>query len=306
MLTRLPPGLNNEFIMSLALNLLNSIEGYSRAKYSTWFYFRPDNTLFDAGEGVSTTLSNRIYGVERILISHGHGDHIGGIPGFLFSRASSMGDVEKPLEICYPKGDRNVQKMISYVQGILRDPPFELTWRGLSPGDRIDLPAENRFVDCFPTEHIRSGISLGYRILETRNRLRHEYRDFSQSEIVERIREIGREAMSETYDKPLFIYGGDSMPIPTHYVEGAEVLLHDATFLFPEDRQEKTHATVEEAVEVARKAGVKGLLLFHLSTRYRRSEIRKVIQEVVSRSGLKIPVVYSFPRGLPTNLQTVD
>ena len=80
--------------MGLTEQLAENISGYSKAKYSTWLFYKPDRLLFDAGEGVSTSLGNYIYGVEQIFISHGHFDHIGGIPGILRSRLSSRGDKE--------------------------------------------------------------------------------------------------------------------------------------------------------------------------------------------------------------------
>ncbi|HON45254.1 MAG TPA: hypothetical protein PLR86_07940, partial [Planctomycetota bacterium] len=61
--------------MSLHQEIIKNITGFSLAKYSTWFYYKPDHLLFDAGEGVSVMMRNMIYGIEYIFISHGHGDH---------------------------------------------------------------------------------------------------------------------------------------------------------------------------------------------------------------------------------------
>jgi len=53
-------------------------------------------------------------------------------------------------------------------------------------------------------------------------------------------------------------------------LEGTETLFHEATFLNPEDRESKTHSTLDEALEVARRAGVKReLFVFHISSRYK-------------------------------------
>ena len=63
--------------MGLAQDILDNLTGYSKAMYSTWFYYKPARLLFDAGEGVASALGNFIFGIERIFISHGHHDHIG-------------------------------------------------------------------------------------------------------------------------------------------------------------------------------------------------------------------------------------
>lgn len=61
--------------------------------------------LFDCGEGTQmqilhTTIKPRK--IEKIFISHLHGDHIFGLPGLITSRSNQAGD--KPLEIYGPKG----------------------------------------------------------------------------------------------------------------------------------------------------------------------------------------------------------
>lgn len=61
--------------------------------------------LFDCGEATQhqilhTTIRPRK--VEKIFITHLHGDHIFGLPGFLSSRSFQGGD--EPLTIYGPKG----------------------------------------------------------------------------------------------------------------------------------------------------------------------------------------------------------
>ncbi|UCF09959.1 MAG: hypothetical protein JSW65_07835, partial [Candidatus Bipolaricaulota bacterium] len=74
----------------------------------------------------------------------------------------------------------------------------------------------------------------------------------------------------ESYDQRLFSYGGDSVAIKPDLVRGTEVLCHDATFLDEQDRKEYKHATLAEAVAVAREAEVsRKLIAFHISSRYR-------------------------------------
>ena len=82
---------------------------------ATWLFYRPDNLLLDCGEGAATSLGNGGYAIERVFLTHGHIDHIAGLPVLLWSRASGMGDVDKPLTIYYPRDDVLVAQMKDYL-----------------------------------------------------------------------------------------------------------------------------------------------------------------------------------------------
>jgi len=244
---------------------------YSKALYSTWIYYAPDRILFDCGEGVSSTLENRVFAVKHVFLSHGHADHISGLIGLINIRNNAMGDHEKELRVHYPAGSHFVSELIHYFARTNRNLQYALEWIPLHPGDRVTLLAGRmpRSIEAFGTIHARGEPSLGYNVCEVRQRLRPEYRDLSQDEIVALVRAGRKDEISEKYVQYLFSYGGDSVPLNPALVRGTEILCHEATFLAEEDRKEYKHATVWEALEVARKAEVeKELIVFHLSTRY--------------------------------------
>jgi ribonuclease BN (tRNA processing enzyme) len=75
------------------------------------------------------------------------------------------------------------------------------------------------------------------------------------------------------------------MPIDASLAVNADVLVHDATFLNEPDRREPIHATTEEALDVARRANAKTLVLYHLSIRYDRATALPTLRAQVASSG---------------------
>lgn len=280
--------------MPLFTEIIKNISGYSRAKYSTWFYYKADNILFDAGEGVSLALKNRVYGIDHIFLSHGHGDHITGLPGFLGTRASSMGDRYKPLSIYFPRGNSSILKLKNYLESAYHFLTFPLKWVELDPGDKIQLEG-NRFLEAFATIHCPRELSLGYKVVEQRKKLKSEYSSLPKQKIVEVVREKGRDHITEAYDHPLLCYSGDTMPLDIKHFKNAEVLLYDATFLLAKDREESTHAALEEVFPMAIQAGVSALGLFHFSIRYHYSEILQAIQQQINVWQPNFPVYFILP-----------
>jgi len=245
---------------------------YSKALYSSWLYYSPDRILFDAGEGASSILGNKAFAIRRVFLSHGHADHVGGLVGLVNIRNNAMGDKEKELSIYYPKDNYLVTEMMAFLARTNRRLSYDLEWVPLVAGDRVPLEggATPRYVEAFPTVHVHSEKSLGFNIVEVRHRLKPELANLSQEEIVTMVRAQGKEAVTQHYEQKLFSYGGDSVPIKPTYVEDTEILCHDTTFLDEQDRKEYKHASLAEAIQVAREARVKKeLICFHISSRYK-------------------------------------
>ncbi len=290
--------------MTLALEILDNLYGFSLAKYATWFFYKPDHLLLDVGEGVSVAMRNMIYGINSVAITHGHGDHIAGLPGLLRSRASSMGDKEKPLTVYYPKEDRSINKLYRYIKDTVGKLTFEVCWQELEENQKIPL-AFNRYLVPFASHHGENGLTLGYKIVEHRTRLKLAYRDLPQQELINLIKQHGKQSVSESYDHILLCFSGDSMVLNPQIFDHAEVLLHDTTFLKAEDRDENTHATVEEVLLAAKTAQVAAVGLFHFSARYRHPEIVETITKLVQDLQITCPVFYIFSNPSPLSLRKI-
>lgn len=294
------------------------LSGHSKALYSTWVYYKPDHLLIDCGEGVATSLGNGGFAIERVLLTHGHIDHIAGLPPLLWSRASGMGDTQKPLTIYHPQDDVFVADMQAYLERTRARLPFDLQWVPLDAGDSFPLRESDernsgasnarradsrhaRRVVTFATRHIRDRLTLGYKITETRRRLKPEYADLSQNEIRERARMLAQSgarggerdaarSMSEEYEATLVAFGGDGLPLDPEDVRGCELLLHEATILDAAERKHQLHSTLDEAMAVAAAVQPKAFVLYHVSGRYRSADIRRAAQDSMARHGVAFPV----------------
>lgn len=268
-------------VSSLALKLLDKIN-------SIW--------LFDCGEAtqhqiLKTTLKPRK--INKIFITHMHGDHIFGLPGFLSSRSFQGG--EDQLTIYGPKGIKgyvlsSLKYSGSYVQYPLNFVEFEKN------GLLFEEGPFKVYVD-----RLQHGVpSYGFRIEEAD----HEgtldaeklkelnippgpiYARIKNKEIVEledgRIID-GAEFVGPKQKGRVITILGDTVKHPNSLAlaKGADVLVHEATFAPGEESMARqyNHSTSTQAAQIAKEAGVEQLLLNHFSSRYMYKDIQKILRE---------------------------
>jgi ribonuclease Z len=95
--------------------------------------------LFDCGEGTQISLRALGWGikaVDMILISHLHGDHVGGLPGLLLSEGNA-GRTE-PVQVLGPPGLTHAVNSLRVIAPYL---PFEVCCRDIEPGERFGIDA---------------------------------------------------------------------------------------------------------------------------------------------------------------------
>jgi ribonuclease Z len=247
-----------------------------------------ERLLFDCGEGTQRQLLRSTVGLvelREVFVSHFHADHYLGLPGMLKTFALRGRDV--PLTVYGPPGLRELFVTLRRVFGKLT---YALEIVELSPGDVLEREEYN--LVTFPVAH---GVrSLGFALVEHPRPGRF---DVAASDALgvppgpERgLLQAGEsvelpEGRTVTPDDVLgpprpgrrVVLSGDTAPSPTvtEAARGAEVLVHEATFLEEErDRARETaHSTALEAAEIARDADVGLLALTHLSNRYFGHEV---------------------------------
>ena len=260
-----------------------TLRGFSRGMYANWLWHKPLQLLVDAGEGLQIALGTNVFSPSVLAVTHGHSDHVLGLPGLLAARRFGKGAVDKPLTIVFPEGSNGVQAVREYLGRAYADVVFPLHWIAAAPGTTVPL-GKNKLLEAIPVRHTSNEVALGYRVIETRTRLKAEFASLPQAEIEAAARQGARDRLLEDVRHVVFAHSGDAMPIDPALVTGADLLIHDATFLHEPDRREPIHATTEEAIAVAAAAGVKTLILYHLSIRYDRATALPALRAQVAAS----------------------
>src|SRR5918996_1944477 len=273
-----------------------------------------ETILFDCGEGSQRQMMR--YGVgfsfREIFFTHYHADHILGVTGLL--RTMGLQDRTAPVTLYGPRGaSRILGAAISL--GIERN-KFPVEIREIRPGDR--LAREEYDIVVFETEHRPD--TVGYALAEhTRlgrfNPERARELGVPQGPLWGRLHkgetvvlDDGRHiAPADLVGSPrrgrTLVYTGDTRPslAVVEAARGADLLIHEATFGSDElERAKETgHSTAAEAARVAVEAGVRRLVLTHISPRYTReapellAEARAVFPEtVIARDGMTVEVPF--------------
>ncbi|WML40463.1 ribonuclease Z [Neobacillus sp. OS1-2] len=251
--------------------------------------------LFDAGEATQHQIlhtSIKPRRIEKIFITHLHGDHIYGLPGLLSSRSFQGGESE--VTVYGPKGIREyIQVSLSLSQTYLK---YQLTVIEIEEG--IIFEDEQFTVEARLLEH---GIpSYGYRIFEKdrpgtllADKLMVAgvqpgpiFRKIKNGETV--TLEDGRVIEPDEFLGP--VQKGRIVTIlgDTRYCENAlllaknaDLLIHEATFSKGEEKLafDYFHSTTHQAADIALRAGCKQLCLTHISSRYDRNDWRELVKE---------------------------
>jgi ribonuclease Z len=273
-----------------------------------------ETLLLDCGEGTQRQMMR--YGVSfafgDILFTHYHADHVLGLTGLL--RTMGLQDRTAPLTLFGPRGaERHLGQLVTL--GFER-PRFPVTITELRAGDV--LPRGDYEIRVFATDHRAD--TVGYALVE-HDRLgrfdpeRARALGIPEGPLWGRIHrgesvtlDDGRTvAPDELVGAPRpgrkVVYTGDTRPSASviEAARGADLLVHEATFCDDERARavETGHSTAAGAARVAREAGVRRLVLTHISPRYGREapellgEARRVFPEVqIARDGMVAEVPF--------------
>ncbi|MEM2130654.1 MAG: ribonuclease Z [Candidatus Bathyarchaeia archaeon] len=279
--------------MSLQITFLGtaaSIPTSTRALSSVAVQRQGELFLFDCGEGTQRQMIQAKIGFNRktrIFITHMHGDHVLGLPGLL--QTMSLLGRNKTLQIFGPKGIVNfVEAIITTVEFslsftietceiqneglVLREKEYEIqsTWADHSipclAYALIEKPRPGKF---HPEKAAALGIPKGplWSKLQDGKKIKLE-----DGRIIKPLDVVDPERPGRK-----IVIVSDTRPSEAiaKFASKADVLIHEATFAddLLDRAEEDKHSTPSGAATIAKKAGVKRLILTHISARYGDPEI---------------------------------
>ncbi len=243
-----------------------------------------DEFLFDCGEGTQRQMMRfgTGFGISHIFVTHGHGDHVYGLPGLLETLA--FNDRSASLTIVVPPGLTTGIKQLAH--GMDGELPFPLSVKTAPPGQPV-IEREDYEIRAFETDHDTTAV--GYALIEYKRKGRFDREKaealgvpvgpkFSQLHDGTPVQLAdGRTVFPEDVVGPprpgrRVVYTGDTRPTRETVVaaEQADLLIHDGTFR--DDCTERAtttgHSTAREAGRIAAESNARRLVLTHFSSRY--------------------------------------
>jgi ribonuclease Z len=245
--------------------------------------------LFDCGEGTQRQMIQAGVGFHRkakVFVTHMHGDHVLGLPGLLQTMAL-LGRKTK-LEIYGPVGIR------AFVEAMNQTVRFSLTFPVEVSEVESGLVCEEKEYTVIAAQSNHIDNSLAYALVEKPRPGRFNTQKAKKLGVPEGplwsklqcgssvTLPNGKKVEPEMVlgaSRPgrKIVYSGDTGQSENvvKLAEKADLLIHEATFddQLAERAIEDGHSTPCVAAETAKKAGVKRLVLTHISARYKDADL---------------------------------
>lgn len=273
--------------------------------------------LIDCGEGTQMQLrKNRIRftRISHIFISHLHGDHCFGLPGFI----STLGLLGRTADL-HVYGPSDIEKVFGpTLDYFCRDMKYKVRFHPVDT-DKSMLVYEDKRVEVYniPLTHRIPTCGWLFREKEADRHIIRESLEFYNIPVKwiplikkgqDYVSEEGIVIPNSIITKPSVKPRSYAFCSDTKYSEAiipvirdVDLLYHEATFLSDNEALAGItyHSTARQAAMIAQKAGVKKLILGHYSTRYSSIELfRKEAAEVFPESyladdGITFEIPYS-------------
>lgn len=268
--------------------------------------------LIDCGEGTQVAAAKAQIKISRIcaiLLTHTHADHITGLPGLLLSIANT--ERTEALEIYAPKSALGVIEALLKITGKL---PYRIEIKTLETREmttlRLDCVDPMMELRALPMKH--STVCLGYSLTLYHKRvflpekadelgvpLRERKTLHNGGSIIVDGKTITPDMVTDEPRAPQRIsYVTDTLPISgiAEFAKGSELFICEGMYGDTEKKKsmnEKGHMLMQDACELAKRAGAKELWLTHYSPaepepQVYKQELKKIFPRVkVSKDGQK-------------------
>ncbi|MBM7636959.1 ribonuclease Z [Streptococcus saliviloxodontae] len=245
--------------------------------------------MFDCGEGtqrqiLETTIKPRK--VKKIFITHLHGDHVLGLPGFLSTRAFQANEEQTDIDLYGPVGIK--QFVMSSLKVTGSRLPYHIHFHEFDETSLGKIMETDKFT-VYAEKLDHTIFCVGYRVMQ---------KDLEGTLDAEALKAAGvpfgplfgkikngqdvtladgRQIIAKDYisapkkGKVVTILGDTRKTAASVRLGlGADILIHESTYGKGDERIARSHghSTNMQAAEVAKEASAKRLLLNHVSARF--------------------------------------
>jgi len=252
------------------------LAGYSVAGEESVIVAPELDCVFDIGRCPREALT-----VNHVLLSHGHMDHAAGITYYFAQRVFQDipgGTALVPAGLVRPL--RELMTAWGRVEGHV--PPHNFV--GMEHGDEYEIH-RNLIVRAFATQHLRG--SLGFSVIDVRQKLKEEFLGKTGPEIVE-LKKKGVE-ITNRVEYPLAAYLGDTAAAnyaDLPHVADARALLIECTFFDDEHvtrARAGKHLHVKDLPRVLEGMNNERIVIVHVTRRTNMSAARAILRKTLPK-----------------------
>lgn len=257
----------------------------TRNHISVFVNFFNQGLLFDCGEGTQRQFRKAGISptkIDKIFISHWHGDHVLGLPGLI--QTLSLSNHNRTIELYGPQGSKN--NFFNILKAFPHHQKINFVVKEVSEGVIFDN--DDFFVQCSLVNHTIPCLAFS---VTGKDKLRID-RDklkklkIPSSPILADLKQ-GKDIVvngkkfkykSLTYDEPgkklSIIFDSSPCDSLISLSKNSDVLICESTYSNDEEdvAREYKHMTSSQAATIAKKSKSKTLLLTHFSQRYEHRE----------------------------------